>query len=59
MPQMTITTTNIFTTPDKFVTVKSIILVIKISIFTPKRIKGSMQLFSDESEKMVSITAFT
>ena len=36
MPQMTINITNIFTTPDKFVTFKSIIIMIKSGIFTPK-----------------------
>ena len=40
MPQMNITITNIFTTPDKFVTVKSINILIEISIFTPKTYQG-------------------
>ena len=45
MPQMTISTTNIFTTPYKLVTIKRIIFIIEISIFPPKRIKYFMQLF--------------
>ena len=39
MPQMTISITNIFNAPNKFITVKRIILLIELFIFTPKRIK--------------------
>ena len=45
MPQMTITITDIFTTPDKFVNVKGISIIIGISISTTRRLKGFMQLF--------------
>ena len=45
MSQMNINITNIFTTPDKFGTVKNIILMIEIFIFAPKRIKVFMKLF--------------
>ena len=42
MPQMTITITNIFTVPDKFITAKSIIIMIGICIFAPERIESFM-----------------
>ena len=35
---MTITITNIFTVTDKCITVKKIVLMIKVCIFAPKRI---------------------
>ena len=42
MPKMTITITNIFTVPDKFITLKMIILMIDMCIFTPERINSFM-----------------
>ena len=42
--------TNIFTTTDKFITVKIIILIIEFCIFATKRIKCFIQLFSDYPE---------
>ena len=38
MPYMTVTINDIFTVTDKFITVKRIILMIEIYIFTPERI---------------------
>ena len=45
MPQMNINIKNIFATPDKFVTVKRINIMIEIGILTPEGIKIFMQLF--------------
>ena len=45
MPQTAIFIVNIFATPDKFVTVKSINIIIEIRIFTTKGIKSFMQIF--------------
>ena len=44
MPWMTITVTNIFSTQDEFTTVKGIINMIGISLFTTKGIKIIIKL---------------
>ena len=44
MPWMTITVTNIFTTQDELITVKRIIIMIGISLFTTKGIKIIIKL---------------
>ena len=42
MPKMTVTITDIFTFPDKLITVKRIILIIEICIFALERIDSFM-----------------
>ena len=51
MPQMTIFVTHIFTTPDKFITVKRTILIIEFCLFTSEIIKGFIKLFLRGSSK--------
>ena len=51
MPQMNITIMNIFTTQYKLITVKKIILIIEMFTFTPKIIKGFMELFLRQCSK--------
>ena len=39
---MTVTITNIFNVPDKFITVKMMIIMIEVCILDPERIKSFM-----------------
>ena len=51
MPYITVTITNSFTVPDKFITVKISILLIEICIFDTERIETFMKLFFSLSSK--------
>ena len=56
---MIIIITNIFTVPDKFITVKMIILIIEICIFAAEGIDSFIKLFSADPENKFLITVFT
>ena len=43
MPQRAITITDVFAFSDKFITFKGNVLVIEVSILTPKKVYGNMQ----------------
>ena len=51
MPQMNMTISDIFALPEKFITIKWTIIVIKVSLICPKQFKIKMQLIFRQSMK--------